>query len=259
MFENMKQLAKKAFFGLVVASALLGGISVATAAAAPGGPRDNQAPPQANLELAPADDLSDAEIEGILFMREEEKLARDVYQTLYDLWGQLIFQNIASSEQAHMDALGKLIERYELDDPVAGNDVGEFTDAVLQELYDQLVAEGSESLASALRVGATIEDLDIVDLQEHIAETDAPELQQVYENLMRGSRNHLRSFVSTLERQAGETYEPQYLSLEAYEEIISGTTETGGQGNRGGRGGGRGRKGEGNSTAGWMGQDDCLR
>lgn len=267
MFGNMMQVTKKAFLGLVMVSALVGGIGVSTVAAAPGGPYGKDVGSRAvnNAEgIAPAGDLSDEEIEGILFMREEEKLAQDVYRALYDLWGQPVFQNIASSEQAHMDAIKTLIDRYDLDDPAAGNDVGEFTDTVLQELYDQLVVEGSESLASALRVGAAIEEIDILDLQERMAETDAADVQHVYENLMRGSRNHLRAFASTLERQAGETYEPEYLSQETYDEIISGAAETGGQGGRGGRGNGagqdtRGGWGGGNSPSGSRGQGDCLQ
>lgn len=165
--------------------------------------------------------LNDAEIEGLLYMREEEKLARDVYLTLYDEWGLRVFQNISRSEQTHMDAVKTLLDRYGLEDPAAGNAIGVFTDLTLQALYDQLVAEGSQSLADALRVGAAIEEIDILDLEERIAQTDNADIQQVYENLMRGSSNHLRAFVSNLERQTGETYQPQYLDQTAYESIVN--------------------------------------
>jgi hypothetical protein len=184
-------------------------------------------------------ELSADEIEGILYMREEEKLARDVYLTLYDQWSLPIFQNIADSEQTHMDAIEKLIDRYGLTDPVAGNDVGEFTDQTLQSLYDDLVTTVSQSLADALRIGAVVEEIDILDLEERIAQTDAGDIQRVYENLMKGSRNHLRSFVATLEQQTDETYEPQYLDQAAYDDIINTPMESGGQG-RGNGGGGAG-------------------
>lgn len=167
------------------------------------------------------DTLSDAEIEGLLYMREEEKLARDVYLMLYEKWGMRILQNISGSEQTHMDAVKALLDRYDLDDPAAGTDVGVFTNPTLQELYDQLVDEGSQSLADALRVGAAIEEIDILDLEERIAQTDNSDIQLVYENLMRGSRNHLRAFVSTLERQVGEIYQPQYLSQTTYDAIVN--------------------------------------
>jgi len=174
--------------------------------------------------------LSDAEVEGLLYMREEEKLARDVYLVLYEEWGMPIFQNIANSEQTHTDAVKTLIDRYGLEDPAAGQDVGTFTNPELQELYDLLVETGSQSLADALRVGVAIEEIDILDLVEWIAQTNQADIVMVYENLMKGSRNHLRSFVSTLEQQTEETYQPQYLDQAAYDAIVSSPTERGGHG-----------------------------
>jgi len=182
------------------------------------------------------EELSAEEIKGILYMREEEKLARDVYLTLYEQWDLSIFQNIANSEQTHMDAIKTLIDRYGLDDPAAGNDVGEFADPTLAALYADLVATGSQSLTDALHVGATIEEIDILDLENHVSQTDARDIQRVYGSLTRGSRNHLRSFVATLERQTGETYEPQYLEQGIYDSIVSVPIESGGYGQGQGRG-----------------------
>ena len=116
------------------------------------------------------------------------------------------------------------------------NNIGVFTNSTLQELYDQLVADGRQSLADALRVGAAIEEIDILDLEEQIAQTDQADIQLVYDNLMKGSRNHLRSFTSTLEKQTGESYQPQYLDPEAYEAIVNAPMETGGSGQSQGQG-----------------------
>ena len=171
--------------------------------------------------------LSAAEVKGILFMREEEKLARDVYLTLYEAWGIPIFGNIAQSEATHMEAVKTLIDRYGLQDPAAGKDPGVFVDQGLQDLYDELVATGSQSLASALSVGATIEEIDILDLEEYLAQTDHADIQEVYQNLAIGSRNHLRSFVSNLEKRTAESYEPQYLEQTAYDAILGATTQRG--------------------------------
>ncbi len=192
--------------------------------------------PSMATALAPiaVGDLSQDEIDGLLWMREEEKLAHDVYVTLYAQWNLPVFQNISQSEQTHTDAVKTLLDRYGLDDPTVGNTVGVFTNATLQGLYDQLVAQGSGSLADALIVGATIEDLDIVDLQTQIALTDQSDIQLVYENLMKGSRNHLRSFTKQLETQAGQSYLPQYLDQSTYDAIVNGEIERG-------QGGGRGR------------------
>jgi len=179
------------------------------------------------LSQSSTDELSTEEAEGLLYMREEEKLACDAYLTLHEKWGMPIFQNISNSEQTHTDAVKTLIDRYDLDDPAAGKDVGVFTDTTLQELYDQLFAQGNQSLADALKVGAAIEEIDILDLEERLAQTDRSDIQMVYENLMKGSRNHLRSFVSTLKKQTGETYQPQYLDQAAYDAIINTPAERG--------------------------------
>jgi uncharacterized membrane protein YgcG len=166
-----------------------------------------------------------------------------------------VFSNIASSESTHMDAVKTLIDRYGLEDPVGGREIGEFANEELQALYNQLVAQGSQSLVDALRVGAAIEEIDILDLQEYIAQTDKPDIQMVYENLERGSRNHLRAFVSALERQ-GVSYEPSYLSPEQFEEIVNSDIERGGpstgsgRAGQGGRGGQGGQGGQGNGGGG---------
>ena len=179
----------------------------------------------------PASDLNADETASLLYMREEEQLARDVYNTLFTVWGQPTFQNIAASEQAHMDEIKLLLDRYGLTDPALGP--GQFSDANLQALYDQLVAQGSVSLADALKVGAAIEEIDILDLQARLALTDNADIQMVFNNLMNGSYSHLNSFTSVLTQQTGEIYIPKYLTAEAYQAIITGTSGNGYQGGSG--------------------------
>ena len=189
------------------------------------------------VNLPPASgELSADEAAALLYLREEEKLAHDVYVTLYAEWGLPVFQNISRSEQTHTDAIKALLDRYGLADPASAS-VGVFTNPSLQALYDALVAQGSKSVADALKVGAAIEEIDILDLQERLAQTDNADIQQVYNSLMSGSYNHLRAFASNLQSQTGETYQPQHLSAEAYQAIVSGSN--GGTRGRGGSGGGR--------------------
>jgi hypothetical protein len=142
--------------------------------------------------------LTDDEQESLTFMREEEKLARDVYQYLFDKWQLAIFNNIAASEQKHMDAIYNLLVRYNIPDPAASNTVGVFTNAELQSLYNQLISQGSQSLEEALQVGVLIEQTDIADLQEGLAETTHRDIANVYSNLLKGSNNHLRAFNNEL-------------------------------------------------------------
>jgi hypothetical protein len=198
--------------------------------------------PDAPAAAMSTDGLTDDEIADLLFMREEEKLARDVYLALYDVWGMNVFQNIAASEQTHTDSVLGLLTTYGLTDPVGDNAPGVFANADLQALYNDLVATGSQSLADALRVGAAIEEIDILDLDEAIARTQPADIIQVYQSLRAGSENHLRAFTSTLEQQTGETYQPQYLAAELYDAILSGT-QSQGNGNAGSNGnGGNGKR-----------------
>ena len=185
------------------------------------------------VEQLPKEELTTAESDALLFMREEEKLAHDVYVTLGAQWQLPIFQNIANSETTHTAAIKVLLDRYGLTDPVGSNGVGVFTNGTLQTLYDQLVADGSQSLAAALRVGATIEDLDIVDLQQRLAQTDNADMELVFNHLTSGSHNHLRAFVRMLEQQTGESYQPQYLDQATYDAIIANTGQRGGSPGRG--------------------------
>jgi len=200
-----------------------------------------------------ADDLNNDEIADLLFMREEEKLARDVYLALYEQWGTPVFQNIAASEQVHIDAILGLINQYGLEDPAAGNGAGVFNDPSLQSLYDQLSAAGSQSLGDALIVGATVEEIDILDLQGSLAQTGNGDIVAVYQNLWAGSENHLRAFVSSWEHQTGGVYQPQYLSQDEYAEIMGSSSGGNGQGQGGNGGGGQGSSGGGQGQGGQRG------
>ena len=174
----------------------------------------------------PHEELSESEIKGLLQMREEEKLARDVYLSLHQDWAHRIFQNIASSEQRHMDAVKTLLDKYNMLDPVIDDTVGVFSDTKIQNLYFELVQKGRISLVHALQVGALIEDLDIFDLKEFILVADNVDIKTVYQNLLKGSRNHMRSFVSQLSAY-GEIYEGTYLTPEEIEEIVDSPMERG--------------------------------
>jgi len=170
--------------------------------------------------------LSADEIAGVQFMREEEKLAHDVYVTFYQQYGLAIFNNIAGSEATHMASIKTLLDRYGIADPAAGQPIGVFTNRELQALYNQLIAQGNQSLAAALQVGVTIEQVDIRDLQTRLAGTTHSDIKSVYNNLLRGSTNHLRAFTNQLQTQTGTVTQPQYPA--------AGTTPSTPAGRRGG-------------------------
>lgn len=162
--------------------------------------------------------LSESESEMLTFMREEEKLARDVYIDMFEMWDAKIFISIVASEQKHMDTMKKMLDKYGLPDP-AIQGTGQFTNEDLQQKYDELVTIGSTSYVDGLHVGATIEEIDMVDIQHAIDVTSHIDIVTAYQNLLEGSKNHLRAYVGALESQ-GIIYAPQYLSQELYDAII---------------------------------------
>lgn len=168
--------------------------------------------------------LSAREAADLAWMREEEKLARDVYDAL-DGYGQP-FANVQTSEQRHFDAIGGLLDTYGLDDPAAGNGVGVFTDPDLQALHDALVARGAPSALAAFDVGCEIEELDLRDLDVAAAATTRADIQTVYGELARGSRNHLRAYYGKLVA-AGGTYDPAYIDRATFDAIVTSAQESG--------------------------------
>lgn len=135
--------------------------------------------------------ITDKQKSDLLFMYQEEKLARDVYTALSKEHTLPIFSNIAKSEANHMAQVEVLLNKYNIKVPKLKD--GEFIDKNLQNLYKILIIEGKYSLKSALNVGITIEEKDITDLKEKIK--NAPEdIQFVYKNLLKASENHRKTF-----------------------------------------------------------------
>jgi hypothetical protein len=168
--------------------------------------------------------LTESDIEGIFEMREEEKLARDVYLQLYEIHNHVAFDNISKAENVHMTAVLFLMNGYGLQDP-ALNGEGEFRNPLFSDLYKQLTEQGANDLIAALKVGAFIEEYDIADLKKLIEETENADIKKVYGNLLRGSEFHLRAFSYSLEQQ-GATYQPTIISEEEYEEILNNPDES---------------------------------
>ena len=171
--------------------------------------------------------LNSTEQSDLLFMREEEKLARDVYDEMYDTWAAAIFNNISNAEQRHMDALKELVDKYGLAalDPIVEDERGAFENDYFREQYLALIKEGGKSITAAVWVGARIEELDIEDLELAIENTNHDDIIQVYENLRKGSRNHLRAFARQWENMTGEAYSAQVLSQDLVDEIVNAPME----------------------------------
>ena len=192
----------KATIALALGGSLAGSLAFAGLAFADSSQRGpaGQRTPAASASQAVA---SATLAEDLRFMREEERLARDVYAALAEKYdGAAPMANITNAEQRHFDAIGTLLARYGVDDPTANLKPGTYAFPALQKLYDDLMAQGSTSLQDAYDVGIAIEESDIADLEKAIARTTEADAKRVFENLLRGSEHHLAAFEAA---KAGET------------------------------------------------------
>lgn len=218
---------------IITAVVMLAALGVMTSMTSCRKENTNVVPDTTNTITQPQN-ASDYEKERLLFLREEEKMARDVYQTLYAQWSNLNFlSNITSSEQKHMDAVKGLLDTYGIEDPVGNNAVGIFTNTEIQKLYDDLTHKGLQSEMDAIEVGLTIEDMDIYDLQVSLQSITQNDITTIFNNLMKASKNHMREFYSQYTSRGG-TYTPQYITQQEYDEIVSTPKEHGGGNGNGG-------------------------
>jgi len=177
---------------------------------------------QTFTESSEVEDLQ-IEVRDLQYLKEEEKLARDVYLYSYDLYGLNIFKNISNSEQMHMNSVTEILIKYQIED-LSFEERGKFSNVFLQQLYDDLTNLADKSLTDALVAGATIEDLDINDLDEFIFNNTYEDIEDMYELLSCGSRNHLRAYIGNL-NNFDFIYEPQFISVEEFESIIYNANE----------------------------------
>ena len=180
------------------------------------------------MNNTPYEQPSADEEDALKLMREEEKMARDLYLNAYDTWNVKIFQNISSSEQQHMDAIKALLTKYGIADPVLNDGRGIFVNPIIDSIFVLLDQQANLSKIDALKMGAFVEEFDIHDLRVLKAnDVDNVDITLVFDDLERGSRNHLRSFISNLSNQ-GVSYVPQVLTQAEFDAIINSPHETGG-------------------------------
>jgi len=186
--------------------------------------------------------LSESELAFLLKMKDEEKLARDVYSVLYQKWGSQIFSNITAAESNHLNAIVLLLTNYDATDTSLG-EAGVFTDTEVQKLYNELIANATLSIEAAYKTGALIEEMDIKDLNAALSGTTNENIIMVFDNLLKGSRNHLRAFNLQL-TTLGVMYLPVFISQADYDQIVTSAMEKGKQYRMNGQG--NGQKGQGN-------------
>lgn len=174
-----------------------------------------QSPPKAKDNIT-TDGLSKADIESIQYMREEEKLAHDVYTFYAEQYDIPIFRNISRSETVHQKAIIWLMDTYNIKD-LSKEKTGEFNNQELQKMYNDLTK--GTTLIDALEAGALVEEHDIQDLEMYLQKTNNADIQRIYTSLLRGSENHLRAFSRNLTLRGAE-YQPKILNLQRFSDIV---------------------------------------
>lgn len=180
----------KILVGLTSAAVIVSGAAVAGAQALAADPTPS---PSAGAAL------DEQAQEHVAFIREEERLARDLYTALdahHD--GLAPFSMIKNAEQRHFDAAGRLIDIYHLDDPSEGAEAGEYAFDELQERYDGWLERGLKSEQEAFTVGVELETADIADLEKMIADIDNAQVDRVLGHLLQGSEHHLDAFTKAV-------------------------------------------------------------
>ena len=219
-------------FAWLVIAGLLGILVAAAAGQGPGqkpqyqNQHRNRCSLMQELRRLPLEHVGNREARDLLYLLEQEKLARDVYLTSFERWQLPIFRRIAGSERSHLSWARALVRRYELQDPTEGNGLGVFSDPGLTDLYQSLTVMSDDTEEGALLVAAAIEEMDIHDLGNGLERSNNLDLDTLYQNLLKGSRNHLRVFSRAL-ADRGVAFEPNYLSPEEYQELLETPLEGG--------------------------------
>lgn len=177
-----------------------------------------------------AQKISSAEKDNLVFMIEEEKMARDVYRQLYLQTNIQAFQNIAYAEQRHMDRIAGLLESTNIENPVTNMQEGKFKNTAIRDLYQKLIDQASVSEIEALKTAAWVEEKDIQDLRKAIDASINKQNIQTYQRLEQASQKHLNAFVGHLQ-QRGVVYQAQVLTDEEVETILN--TDQRGNGRKG--------------------------
>lgn len=172
--------------------------------------------------------LSTQQKNHIIQLYEEEKLAQNLYVQFYDKHGYKPFSHHSEAEARHMQAVADVLVQYELEVPE--NPEGVFNNKEYQKAYNEWLPKGMADGKDALYIAAYIEEMDILDLMDaiaQIAETD--DIKNMYEQLLAGSENHLRAYNKFIFKELGITYQPQLMDKVLFDIIIAGGSGHGGQ------------------------------
>jgi len=178
-----------------------------------------------NFFSFPYADLSDLEIDGIRFIREEEKASKDYVLSMDILFDENLLDQLYEVERTHYQAGLFAIEKYGLADPTSGKARGNFTSPNIQAFYDTAISDGQGGTSDAIHAAARLQEASYVTITNQLNRVaNNRDLRMVYHALATATRNHIRLTISRLD-ELGLTYEPRFLSVSDFQDIIRGGIE----------------------------------
>ena len=185
-----------------------------------GNPFDDIEPDQVDLGRATNTNAppTDAEKASLIYAREEQKVARDLYQQLGEKWLSPVLASNAQAEQKHFDAVKTLLDRFGMTDP-ARPAAGQFTDPVLQKMYASLLERGGRSLVEAFNAAAYMEEAEIGDTGKFVEYANRLDIIRGLGTVYAEDRSHLRAYVAEL-KKLGVDYQPQLLSRSDFDNLM---------------------------------------
>ncbi len=166
--------------------------------------------------------LEKRDSDAIISVIQEEKVAHDFYEAMYQAHGLVCFRSISKSEGIHMEMVKLLLDVYDIPDPLVDHyyKPGSFKDKKFERLFDDMLRKGSSSIIDALIESARFEELDIYDLETFADITSQTNVRDTFLELSGVSRNHLWAIVKSLEER-GVDYEPAVLPARDLNKIIT--------------------------------------
>jgi len=174
---------------------------------------------------SPRGQLSAEDQASIIYIREGAQLSRDINLLFEAAWQAQVFRDAAERQKQALRATDLLIDRHGL--PAASAEPGIYQDEQFSRLYGQFAEEGSASLPAALAAAAVLEELNILDLQTRMAQTEKADIRLVYQHLLKIASANLWSFSRAIERFGGAAYEPRYLTPLAFSELMASAGQPG--------------------------------
>ncbi len=155
--------------------------------------------------------LTDEQKYAIAYMWNDEKMAHDLHLALYNKFpNQNVLYTIATrAEATHESIVENLAKTYDINITNYQNGYGthysaedldkygegEFFIPTVQQTYDTLYNQGSDSEIDALKVGCMVEVVDVDDLNKYLdVVKDKPDIVTAFENLRSGSYRHYWAF-----------------------------------------------------------------